>query len=222
MASPVVGKIMDSPDVYLIIEEMQTMLAVEEAKRETFYTESPEDEKVEFINGEVLLQPAVMLRHSQATGRLYQLMHLFTLRYKLGFVGYQTVMIALTRNDYRPDLCFFKREKSEHFTADQTLFPAPDLVIEVLSDETAKRDRGVKFTDYQAHGILEYWIVDADRLSVEQYRLVNGWYELIIKSADGSVQSLALKNFKIPIRALFDDDAALPVIRQIMGGQSLV
>ncbi len=213
---------MDSPDVYLIIEEMQTMLAAEEAKRETFYTESPEDEKVEFINGEVLLQPAVMLRHSRTTGRLYQLMHLFALRYKLGFVGYQTVMIALTRNDYRPDLCFFKREKSEHFTDDQTLFPAPDLIVEVLSDETAKRDRGLKFTDYQAHGVMEYWIVDADRLSVEQYRLVNGWYELIVKSADGSVQSVVLKNFKIPIRALFDDDATLPVIRQITGGQSLV
>ncbi|GAB2598351.1 Uma2 family endonuclease [Spirosoma areae] len=38
--------------------------------------------------------------------------------------------------------------------------PAPDLVIEVLSKSTARRDRGVKFTDYAANGIAEYWIVN--------------------------------------------------------------
>ena len=69
-------------------------------------------------------------------------------------------MITLTRNDYEPDICFFRKDKSDNFTEDQVLFPAPDLVIEVLSDSTEKRDRGVKFKDYQAHKIEEYWIID--------------------------------------------------------------
>ena len=35
-------------------------------------------------------------------------------------------MITLTRNDYEPDICFFKKEKSDDFVENQTLFPAPD------------------------------------------------------------------------------------------------
>jgi Uma2 family endonuclease len=221
METPVVGRLMDSPDVYLIIEEMQALLADEQKSRDTFYADAPEDAKIEFINGVVVAQPAVMLRHSRACGRLFQLLHLFSIRYKLGYVASEAVMVALTRNDYRPDLCFFRRDKAEHFSADQILFPAPDLIAEVLSDETTKRDRGVKFTDYQAHGVQEYWIVDAERHSVEQYRLVNGWYELIVKSADGTLQSAVLKGFKIPVKAIFDDEAMMHVIRSISQGQPL-
>lgn len=76
----------------------------------------------------------------------------------------------------RPDVCFWKQEKAEQFTAEQMKLPAPELIVEVLSKGTAKRDRatsvgGVKFTDYAANGIGEYWIVNPGKQTVEQYEL---------------------------------------------------
>ncbi len=48
---------------------------------------------------------------------------------------------------------------------------APDLVIEVLSPSTAKRDRGVKFEVYERHGVREYWLIDAEAQFIEVYQL---------------------------------------------------
>ena len=49
-------------------------------------------------------------------------------------------------------------------------FPAPDLVVEVLSVSTVVIDCGVAFEDYAAHGVGGYWMIDPDTKTVEQYR----------------------------------------------------
>jgi len=53
---------------------------------------------------------------------------------------------------------------------------APDLIAEVLSPDTAKRDRGYKKSLYERCGVQEYWIVDPDERFIEVYLLVNGKY----------------------------------------------
>ena len=37
---------------------------------------------------------------------------------------------------------------------------APDLVIEILSPSTKKRDSGIKMRKYKETGVREYWLVD--------------------------------------------------------------
>jgi len=49
----------------------------------------------------------------------------------------------------------------------------PDLMVEVLSRGTAKRDRGYKKDLYERCGVREYWIVDPDSRSVDVYHLQN-------------------------------------------------
>ena len=39
-------------------------------------------------------------------------------------------------------------------------YPAPDFIAEILSPSTDERDRGIKFEDYAAHGVGEYWLLD--------------------------------------------------------------
>ncbi|HEX6083833.1 MAG TPA: Uma2 family endonuclease, partial [Thermoanaerobaculia bacterium] len=43
---------------------------------------------------------------------------------------------------------------------------APDIVVEVLSEGTRRRDKTVKRRLYEQHGVTEVWIVDPDELSV--------------------------------------------------------
>lgn len=55
---------------------------------------------------------------------------------------------------------------------------APDLVVEVLSPSTAKRDKGYKKDAYAKAGVKEYWIVSPVEKSIEQYFLQNGQFIL--------------------------------------------
>ncbi len=55
---------------------------------------------------------------------------------------------------------------------------APDLVVEVLSPSTAKRDRVDKKAVYERCGVREYWLVDPKNRTIEQYFLRDGKLEL--------------------------------------------
>jgi Uma2 family endonuclease len=110
-------------------------------------------------------------------------------------IGHEKILVALTRNDYEPDVCFFSAAKARTFQPDQTVFPAPDFVAEVLSRSTEQADRGVKFEDYAAHGVGEYWIIDPDGERVEQYLLEGETYQLACKADNGVVASRAVAGF---------------------------
>jgi Uma2 family endonuclease len=135
---------------------------------------------------------------------------------QLGFVGYEKVMTSLTRNDYEPDLVFFGIEKADKFVKGQWKYPVPDFAVEVLSDSTESRDRGIKKNDYEAHGVEEYWIIDPVEETVEQYFLQNGQYKLHLKLDQGLIESIVIKGFAIELRAIFDEKANLEALRQLL------
>ncbi|MGC8779664.1 MAG: Uma2 family endonuclease [Anaerolineae bacterium] len=59
-------------------------------------------------------------------------------------------------------------------------------MIEVLSAESAARDRGEKFCEYEAAGVGEYWLIDPIREQAEFYRLgSDGRYRLVLPDAEG-------------------------------------
>lgn len=114
-------------------------------------------------------------------------------------------MCVLTRNDFEPDIAYFGESKVRSIHSETDKFPVPDFVVEVLSDCSAARDRGVKFDDYAAHGVSEYWIIDPAKELLEQYVLdSSGNYQLKFSGADGEVASAVVEGFRIPVRAIFD------------------
>ena len=200
-----VEQLLQSPKLHLYLSQIQGVITEEQRRREEFYERITEQQKAEFINGQVVFHSPVMKRHNSASGKLYQLMNVYAERNGRGFVGIEKILISLTRNDYEPDICFFSETKARHFTEDQMRFPAPDLIVEVLSDSTAKVDRGLKFEDYEAHGVAEYWIIDPQTQVVEQYLLQADHYQLQFKSDNGLVRSRALLGFEIPVQTIFDE-----------------
>ena len=79
------------------------------------------------------------------------------------------VEFPATSEGMQPDLVFVSNER-RGIIADLTLKGPPDLVIEVLSPGTARRDRGLKHRLYARRGIAQYWIVDPDADAVEVHR----------------------------------------------------
>ena len=52
---------------------------------------------------------------------------------------------------------------------DDGIHGTPDLVVEILSKSTARKDRAEKFFAYEKYGVKEYWIVTPETKSVEVY-----------------------------------------------------
>ncbi len=207
---------MEMPDVVLFARKLEVALKAEQAKREHFYKTIDENKKMEFINGEVFFQSPVKMRHNSAMKSIAKLLDAFVIKHSLGYVGVEKILVSLTRNDYEPDICFFRTEKATVFIPSQMQFPAPDLAIEILSKSTERHDRETKFQDYAAHGVSEYWIVDAEVEKVEQYFLQDDYYKLEEKSGDGMIKSIAVEGFQIPIRAIFDDAENLTALAKII------
>ncbi|MBI5384282.1 MAG: Uma2 family endonuclease [Verrucomicrobia bacterium] len=198
------------------LRELQGHLAEERRKRREFQERVEENAKAEFIEGEIIMHSPVSLGHSVASDQLFTLLHAHVSRHGLGAVRHEKVMVSLTRSDYEPGICFFSAKKAARFKRHQRLFPAPDFIVEVLSDSTEKTDRTKKMEDYAAHGVQEYWLVDPDRERVEQYLLKSGDYELATKTTSGEIRAQAIKGFVCPVRAIFDPAANLRALQAIL------
>ncbi len=209
--------LVQSPKLPQYVAELNKLLAAEQAARERFRRELSPAEKAEFISGQVVMHSPTRFRHTQARELLGRLLSTYVDVHHLGWVGGEKVLVGLTRNDFEPDLVFYGTEKAAAFQPEQTVFPPPDLVVEVLSETTEARDRGVKMEDYAAHGVREYWLVDPDREVVELYDLEGERYTLRAKQADGTLRSRVVTGFTVPVRAVFDRALNLETLRQLTG-----
>lgn len=211
-------KVMELPTLPEFVAELDSRLAAERERRRRFYEQLPDGAKWEFINGEVVMHSPDMVRHMAVRRNLESLLWNFVNLHGLGTVLGEKGLCVFPRNDFMPDVIVFGPEKAARLDPRQCRLPVPDFVAEILSDSTARRDRGVKFRDYEAHGVAEYWLVDAEAETLEQHVLRDGAYSLELKSGNGTVRSRVVAGFEIPIRALFDPAENLAALRALLAG----
>jgi len=207
-----------SPKLPDIAQQINDRLAEEARRRRAFYQDMTDDCKMEFIEGEVIMHSPAKAKHVRVKSNILRLMQNFVIHHHLGEVFDEKALCVFPRNDYEPDIVFFSPDKAVTVGPDTMKFPVPDLAVEVLSESTEKRDRGVKFEDYEAHGVSEYWIVDAEEEIIEQYLIKNGRFDLQLKSGSGDISSSVIKGFTVPIRAFFDAQVSLEVMKGLIKG----
>lgn len=200
-----------------IAEQITEKLSKEKIARERFYDEMSDSEKTEFIDGEVIVHSPARDWHTEAVQNLQMLLHFWDHEAR-GIVRSEKALCVFERNDYEPDVVYFGREKAALIEGATLKYPVPDFIAEVLSESTEKYDRGVKFQDYEAHKVAEYWIIDPRTKTVEQYFLNQiGKYELVKKAGYGAVASGVLPGFTIPVQAIFDRKLHRAAIQQFFG-----
>ena len=207
--------ILDSPKLPDYVEELKLYLQQEEAKRNAFYENVRDDEKAEFINGEVIYHSPAKYKHTLIIANLNYILTKFVRKNKSGVVTSEKSLIKLRRNDFEPDICFFRKEVADTFQPDTMFFPVPDFVVEVLSSSTEKRDRGIKFVDYALNGVKEYWLVNADKKLIEQYLLDKESFVLTEKIQHGTIRCKVLEGLEIPLQAVFNENSNETFIKEM-------
>ncbi len=218
-SSDILRPILESPNFRSLLDEMEHLWEIEQQKRQEFYDRITPEDKWEFINGEIVMHSPSKNKHIEATKLLSQLLDIYVRAHGLGSVKSEKALIPTTRNDYEPDIAFFDKQTADQFSPDQWKFPGPGLVVEVLSSDSIKRDREIKYRDYALHGIKEYWIIDPDAQAIELYRLDDQKesYQLFAKKVKGDVlESEVVPGFAVGVEAVFDESANLRELRKLL------
>jgi Uma2 family endonuclease len=107
-----------------------------------------------------------------------------------------------------PDLVYFIAKRFARVVNEKHATAAPDLVVEILSPGTRRRDKGRKRAVYDREGVCEYWMVDPEARSITVLRRPRAGAGLtdvtVLTQADrGVLESRLFPGLQIPLREVF-------------------
>jgi Uma2 family endonuclease len=181
------------------------------------YAKTPEGERWELIDGELIMPPSPKEAHQSVQGNLGAPMLIFVrekdlgapmlifVREKdLGKVYFAPFDVVLSDTDtVQPDLLFVSKDQLHIITADNVQ-GAPDLVVEIRSPSTARQDWTTKRELYARHGVKEYWLVDPEAATVAILLFDDGELKVTGVFGEGeSITSTVLEGFSIALADIF-------------------
>jgi Uma2 family endonuclease len=168
--------------------------------RQADYLALPDEPRCELLYGRLLVTPSPTLRHQRVVGRLFGLLR--DLAERSGgeaFVSPLDVSLA-EHSIVQPDLIFVTKGRSSILRT--RVEGAPDLVVEILSPSTARRDLGEKLRLYAESGVAEYWIVDPGLETFEFLENIGDGFRL--RLPEGAVyRSAAIAGLELDLEAFW-------------------
>ncbi|MBQ9486230.1 MAG: Uma2 family endonuclease [Selenomonadaceae bacterium] len=136
-------------------------------------------ESYEIIEGEKIMSPSPDAFHNRTLFRLGIIIGQYTIENNCGYVFTDNLDVHLPDgNLFRPDLVVVKSDNEKIIHWDGTIYGVPDMVVEVLSRATRRKDLTIKKDIYESNGVKEYWIIDPWAKAVDVYILREGKFEL--------------------------------------------
>jgi Uma2 family endonuclease len=132
----------------------------------------PDDGKRhEVIDGEHYVTPSPNVKHQQMLGTLHGLIWSYLQARPLGRVFLAPFDVVFSMFDVvEPDLLYLSNERAAEVLTADNVRGTPELVVEIASKSTRKRDDTVKRRLYERAGVSEYWIVDPVIDAIRVYR----------------------------------------------------
>ena len=177
------------------------------------------EERVEWVEGNVIVMAPASRKHVQLTGWIQSLLLIIVQEQKLGEVLGPEFMIRLRKGEKSrrvPDVLFVATAR-QSLLKPTYLDGPPDLAIEVVSPDSVARDWREKYVAYEASGVREYWIIDPLSKTLEAYALKRKRYHKIMPTPDGTVASSVVARFQLRPDWLWRDclPSVLEVLREI-------
>ena len=167
----------------------------------------------ELIDGEHYATPSPVSNHQRIVGNLHWLIRSFLEEHPVGEVFVAPFDVVLSQFDIVvPDLLYISNERAREVMTDANVRGTPELVIEVGSPGTRKRDETIKLRLYERVAVLEYWIVDPKRDVIRMYRRADDSFrpavQLSLEVRDVLTTPL-LPGLELPLTAVFKSHQAI-------------
>ncbi|HEY3901288.1 MAG TPA: Uma2 family endonuclease [Chthoniobacter sp.] len=163
-----------------------------------------ETERYEVYDGRLIpMAPSPDFSHQQISARLHLILAGFVKPRQLGEVVFAPMDVVFAEdNTAQPDLLFIAKENLG--IVRRSVFGAPDLIVEILSPSSIRRDRYEKLEQYARFGVKEYWVIDPASRSFEI--LMNQNHRFVVHSnaaETGTVESKVLAGLVIDLVEVF-------------------
>lgn len=164
------------------------------------YYQLEEGAPYELIRGRLIMSPSPTSLHQIIVGQLF--LKLDAIADTSGGRTLLSPIDVIFSDDtiLQPDALYLSAERLHQFK--ERIEGAPDLVVEILSPGTGRRDRTEKLDLYAKYQVPEYWIVDPATQVFEFLLLQDGEY-VVQRQPDDRYQSPRLPEIEIDLAAFW-------------------
>jgi Uma2 family endonuclease len=168
--------------------------------RDSDYLRLPDEPRCELLYGRLLVTPAPTARHQHVVARVLRILLDCADRHGDQALAAPIDVVLANHSVVQPDVIYVTRARAS--IVRESVEGAPDLVVEVLSPGTARRDLGEKLRLYADAGVAEYWIVDPGLETFEL--LVNAGDGFRVSPLDGPIfRSTAIRGLELDLEAFW-------------------
>ncbi len=168
------------------------------------YAKLPEEPgfRHEIIDGVLMRDPSPSFHHQRVSRRLQRILEDYINKVDPnGEIFDAPLDMALAVHTVvQPDLLYLPGSRPAQ---NDPIDVVPELVVEVISPSTGRKDRVLKLNHYQASGVLHYWILDLEESFIEAYELRDGHYVSIVRSHMGTFSHTSFPGLSFDIEMLF-------------------
>lgn len=166
-----------------------------------FLAIAPDGKRYELIDGEFIVHATPPVRHQSVLVNILSPLSMYCRDHDAEtFLGPLDVHLS-DDSVVEPDGFVVCRERMS-IVGDDYIHGVPNIIIEILSDETRRRDEVDKRDLYERVGVDEYWIVDPDHDIVTIYRRRGASFAPV--ETGGTITSPLLPRFALDINVIFD------------------
>jgi Uma2 family endonuclease len=170
----------------------------------------PDDGKRhELIDGEHYVTPSPNTKHQRILAKLHLLIGGWLDTHRIGQAFFAPYDVVLSDIDVvEPDLLYFSNQRAAEVITPMHARGAPELVVEIASKGTRKRDETIKRRLYERRGVSEYWVVDPELDVVRVYRREGDSFARAVELAREAGETLTtplLPGLEMPLARIFED-----------------
>jgi Uma2 family endonuclease len=169
---------------------------------------SPSDRnRYELLDGAILMTPPSRFPHSAVAVRIVVALDRHARSTDGGLVQESSANFELPAGDLlEPDVTYISATRlaaGPKPERNRDLLVVPDLVVEVLSPSTARRDRTDKKSAYERAGVDEYWLVDTQRCELLIFMREGATFGEPVIVRSGPVASRVAPSLDLTVEELF-------------------
>ena len=161
----------------------------------------------ELIDGEHYVTPSPNTRHQSVSINLTVLIGSWLEQNPIGRLFHAPFDVVFSKFDVvEPDLLYLSNARAADALTPLHVRGVPELVIEIGSPGTRKRDETIKRRLYERSGVLEYWVVDPEIDAIRVYRRDGDVFARVVElsAAAGAVlTTVLLPGLEVPLARVF-------------------